>query len=120
MEVLCNKFTKHKLSLVSMVGSLMAFLFGLLHLMSMPNLTVGTLTLRLVEGFSMSFAECVRCSGQVHPDRSSLGYDTCLVCGEVMARKRVFTVAPMHKSNYMLFTNPEDLKGINNKGGNVR
>ena len=37
-----------------------------------------------------------------------------------MARKRVFTVAPMHTSNYMLFTNPEDLKGINNKGGNVR
>jgi len=70
--------------------------------------------------FSKPYTECVRCSGQVHPDRSSLGYDTCLVCGEVMARKRVFTVAPMHKSNYMLFTNPEDLKGINNKGGNVR
>jgi hypothetical protein len=23
----------------------------------------------------------------------------------------------MHKSNYMLFTNLDDLKGINNKGG---
>jgi len=29
-------------------------------------------------------------------------------------------VAPMHKSNYMLFTNKTDLKGINNKGGLVR
>jgi len=30
------------------------------------------------------------------------------------------TVAPMHKSNYMLFTNPDDLKGINNKGGIIK
>jgi hypothetical protein len=26
----------------------------------------------------------------------------------------------MHKSNYMLFTNADDLKGINNKGGLVK
>jgi len=26
----------------------------------------------------------------------------------------------MHKSNYMLFTNPDDLKGINNKGGIIK
>jgi len=88
--------------------------------MSIPSLLIGTYPTVLVGGGCMSVVECVRCSGEVHPRRSALGYDTCLVCGEVMARKRVYTVAPMHKSNYMLFTNPEDLKGINNKGGLVR
>ena len=65
----------------------------------------------------MSSVECVRCSGEVHPRRSALGYDTCLVCGDKIARERVYTVAPLHKSNYMLFTNLEELKGVNNKGG---
>lgn len=64
--------------------------------------------------------ECVRCHGEVNPRRVQLGYDTCLTCGEVMARKVKHCVAPLHKSNYMVFTNMEDLKGINNKGGIVR
>ena len=64
--------------------------------------------------------DCTACGDDVDPRRVKLGYRTCLRCGEVTARQRVFTVAPMHKSNYMLFTNKEDLKGINNKGGNVR
>jgi len=63
---------------------------------------------------------CVRCSGEVHPRRFNAGYNTCLTCGEVIARKRVFTVAPMHKSNYMLITNRDDLVGLNNKGGLVK
>ena len=41
----------------------------------------------------------------------------CLPCGDVVAKQKKFTVAPMHKSNYMLFTDVNDLKGINNKGG---
>jgi RNase P subunit RPR2 len=47
---------------------------------------------------------------------------TCMTCGEAEAQKRIsqYTVAPMHKSNYMLFTNPADLIGINNKGGLVK
>lgn len=49
--------------------------------------------------------------------RYQLGYRTCLTCGEKQARQTKHTIAPMHKSNYMLFTNLEDLKGINNKGG---
>ena len=49
--------------------------------------------------------------------RYALGYRTCLTCGEKRARQTKHTIAPMHKSNYMLFTNLEDLKGINNKGG---
>jgi hypothetical protein len=38
-------------------------------------------------------------------------------CGEDNAQLRRFTIAPMHKSNYMLITDYDDLKGINNKGG---
>jgi hypothetical protein len=43
-------------------------------------------------------------------------------CGDSAARdeRKSWTVAPMHKSNYMLFTNPADLIGINNKGGLVK
>lgn len=60
------------------------------------------------------------CGGVVPPKRAELGYTTCLVCGERDARKVVRCVAPMHKSNYMLITNREDLKGLNNKGGLYR
>jgi hypothetical protein len=52
--------------------------------------------------------------------RYKLGYTTCLKCGEVDARKTKHTIAPMHKSNYMVITNKLDLQGLNNKGGNVR
>jgi len=64
---------------------------------------------------------CTSCYAvRVPPMRSRLGYTTCLDCGEKAARAVKHTVAPMHKSNYMLFTNAEDLKGINNKGGFYR
>jgi hypothetical protein len=44
------------------------------------------------------------------------------LCGEEHARmeRLCWTVAPMHKSNYVLVTNPEDLHGLNNKGGLVK
>lgn len=62
--------------------------------------------------------ECVECGDPILPvKRAELGYTTCLSCGDKKARATVRTVAPMHKSNYMLFTDPADLKGINNKGG---
>lgn len=61
---------------------------------------------------------CMECDEVITPQaRAELGYTTCLSCGDKQARAIVRTVAPMHKSNYMLFTNLEDLKGINNKGG---
>ncbi len=46
----------------------------------------------------------------------------CLFCGEEQARqdRKLWCIAPMHKSNYMLFTDRRDLKGINNKGGLVK
>ena len=64
---------------------------------------------------------CTKCYGGIVPlARHRLGYTTCLPCGDLQAKKKKFTVAPMHKSNYMLFTDVNDLKGINNKGGNYR
>jgi ribosomal protein L37AE/L43A len=51
--------------------------------------------------------------------RYRLGYKTCLTCGERAAKKVKHTVAPMPKSNYMLFTDLSLLKGLNSshKGG---
>lgn len=61
---------------------------------------------------------CTKCYGGYVPlARYRLGYATCLPCGDIQAKQKKFTVAPMHKSNYMLFTDANDLKGINNKGG---
>lgn len=65
---------------------------------------------------------CVECGTPVAPRRSELGYTTCMPCGEQVAIKARSTwcVAPMHKSNYMLITNPADLLGLNNKGGIIK
>lgn len=63
---------------------------------------------------------CIKCGDHVLDARYRLGYTTCLKCGEVDARKTKHTIAPMHKSNYMVITNKLDLQGLNNKGGNVR
>lgn len=64
---------------------------------------------------------CTGCYAvRVPPMRSRLGYTTCLDCGEKAAKQVKHTIAPMHKSNYMLFTDLNDLKGINNKGGLYR
>ncbi len=63
---------------------------------------------------------CIKCGDHVLDARYKLGYTTCLKCGEVDARKTKHTIAPMHKSNYMVITNKLDLQGLNNKGGNVR
>ena len=60
---------------------------------------------------------CTRCGDNYSPKRANAGYHLCLVCGEDDARARRFTIAPMHKSNYMLITNTDDLRGLNNKGG---
>ena len=63
---------------------------------------------------------CNKCGEHIPTSCHVLGYKTCMPCGEIEARKVKHCVAPMHKSNYMLFTRIEDLKGINNKGGNNR
>ena len=64
---------------------------------------------------------CTVCRSEAVPtQRLSLGYGTCLKCGEAKAREVVHTIAPMHKSNYVVITDLSDLKGLNNKGGLVR
>ena len=63
---------------------------------------------------------CVYCSTEVNDKRVKLGYNTCMVCGDKEAKSKVFTVLPLHKSNYMLVTNREDLIGFNTKGGIVK
>ena len=59
---------------------------------------------------------CLRCSEEVPDARASLGYDTCLPCGEIYARKRRHTIVPMNKSNYIVVTDRETLKQLNPKG----
>ena len=57
---------------------------------------------------------------RVEPHRAKAPRPTCMACGEKLARQVKHTIAPMHKSNYMVFTDMNDLKGINNKGGLYR
>jgi hypothetical protein len=65
---------------------------------------------------------CARCGETFSAARRNAGYHLCLFCGDDAAReeRKGWCIAPMHKSNYMLFTNPADLIGINNKGGLVK
>ena len=63
---------------------------------------------------------CIECGNEFSSDRAKLGFKVCLDCGEKQAEKVKHCVAPMHKSNYMVFTNANDLKGINNKGGLIK
>jgi len=71
---------------------------------------------------------CVACyGGQVNPERARAlirngSPITCIECGDKIAKHKAtqYTIAPMHKSNYMLITNLDDLKGLNNKGGLIK
>ena len=64
--------------------------------------------------------KCISCDKEYPTKRQKLGYNTWLLCGEREAVQVRYTIAPMHKSNYMLITNLDDLRGINSKGGQVR
>ena len=56
--------------------------------------------------------ECL-CGEEIHPNRIVLGYEECLKCGEIKARQKKFCIVPLHKSNYIVLKNKEDLKGLN-------
>jgi hypothetical protein len=49
-----------------------------------------------------------------------LGYAVCLDCGDEIAKDKTYTIAPMHKSNYVAIFDRSDLIGLNNKGGLVK
>lgn len=63
---------------------------------------------------------CLICGEEVAHERWRIGYKMCMPCGESAARSVKRTIAPMHKSNYVLVTDISDLKGLNNKGGLVK
>jgi hypothetical protein len=63
---------------------------------------------------------CTCCYAErIPPARASLGYKTCLSCGEIQAKTRKHTIVPMPKSNYIVVTDRNLLKGLNSshKGG---
>lgn len=67
-------------------------------------------------------AGCCRiCGSWFSEERKALGYSVCLWCGEeeALEARKSWCVAPMHKSNYQLVTNPQDLKAINPKYNNA-
>ena len=64
--------------------------------------------------------QCKLCGNTYNAERLAIGYAICMSCGDELASKVIRTVAPMHKSNYVLVTNRADLVGLNNKGGLVK
>ena len=57
--------------------------------------------------------ECRICGDQFPTARWALGYKWCKDCGEVVAKKTRHTIVPMAKSNYVVVTNRDLLKGLN-------
>jgi len=58
---------------------------------------------------------CFICGDEYSAKRKAVGYKTCLPCGETQSRQTRHTIAPLNKSNYMLFTDPSLLKQLNPK-----
>lgn len=52
---------------------------------------------------------------RVEPKRAKALRPTCAECGEKLAREVKHTIAPLNKSNYMLFTDASMLKQLNPK-----
>lgn len=65
---------------------------------------------------------CKQCKKTFGIKRFKAGYKLCLHCGEQAATqdRKLWCIAPLHKSNYMLITSKPDLQGLNNKGGLVK
>lgn len=64
-----------------------------------------------------NMTKCILCDAIVHPLRIKAGINTCIHCGDKLAKQRKHCVVPMHKSNYIVVTNHDDLVRINNKSG---
>lgn len=67
---------------------------------------------------STSPAKC-GCGEEIEPERLALGIYICLECGEERANRRKQMLAqstvPMHKGNYILITNKNELKQLDPK-----
>lgn len=57
--------------------------------------------------------KCRNCGDQYPSQRWALGYKFCMPCGEQLAKKTRHTIVPMAKSNYVVVTDKELLKGLN-------
>lgn len=57
--------------------------------------------------------ECRNCGDQYPSQRWALGYKFCMPCGEQVAKTTRHTIVPMAKSNYVVVTDRELLKGLN-------
>jgi hypothetical protein len=66
---------------------------------------------------SKQMIKCVSCNATVHPLRLEIGINTCISCGDKQAKQRKHCIVPMHKSNYIVVTDRDDLVRINNKSG---
>lgn len=60
---------------------------------------------------------CRNCRDEIDPPERALIKPLCLYCGEEAAKeeRRHWTVAPMNKSNYLLFTDISLLSQLNPK-----
>lgn len=58
-------------------------------------------------------ASCVHCGHHFNDRRLNLGYRTCLECGDAVAKQVQFLIANVHKSNYTVVSNVDELKGLN-------
>lgn len=56
-----------------------------------------------------------KCGDEINPRRAALGYTTCLLCGDYLARQVTFCTVPLNKSNYVVVSNPAELKQLNPK-----
>jgi hypothetical protein len=58
---------------------------------------------------------CRTCGETIPKGRADLGYRLCLEHGDKVAKSRVFTIAPLNKSNYVCITDITMLKQLNPK-----
>lgn len=63
-------------------------------------------------------ATCTACGSEYSPKRAALGYRTCLSCGDKAAREVKHCTVPLSKSNYVVISNPRELRGLNPKTPN--
>lgn len=54
-----------------------------------------------------------KCGNEIADERIAIGYHVCLECGEKNALNYKHCIVPMPKSNYIVVTDLELLKGLN-------
>ena len=58
---------------------------------------------------------CKLCGEEYDLARLDIGYAVCLDCGDEIAKDKVYTIAPLNKSNYICITDMAMLKQLNPK-----